>query len=137
MAGIHHIVSHYITKRRRGQEEALQPMDIIETIPRSELGLLVVLLQAAGCRRIIGYILLVLAKSCLIRKTYSSAHSFSFRICSSSSGVKLKALACRVTTEARGYRDILVSNVEQLADFLRGLSFNHVGNSLATNVTDD
>lgn len=72
--------------------------------------------------------------------TYSSAHSFSLRICSSSSGVKLEARVSALSTihkkpKAAGPGNLLVDNVEELANLLGGLALDHVGDGLAANVT--
>jgi len=63
--------------------------------------------------------------------TYSSAHSFSFRICSSYSDEKLNISECYIGS----WMDSLVLDVEEFSDLFWGFTLDHVGHSLASNVT--
>lgn len=64
------------------------------------------------------------------RGTYSSAHSFSFRICSSSSLEKLIISYC---CNEKG-EDWLVLDVEEFSDLFWGFTLDHVGYCLASDV---
>jgi hypothetical protein len=64
------------------------------------------------------------------RGTYSSAHSFSFRICSSSSDEKLFVNFFII----RGWIYVLVLDVEEFSDLFWGFTLDHVGYGLASDV---